>query len=218
MAINTRIIHKHDTAANWAQTTLIPKQGEIIIYDTDANYSYERFKIGDGVNTVSKLPFHGSTYAERPIYAYNEITGLPEQLAALQTQINQIAIVMPGMIMMWSGSDSAVPSGWALCDGTNGTPDLRDKFVLGAGGTYASGDVGGEAEHTLTVEEIPSHSHTYKRHEFDRNDTDPETGEDVYGANNKTLAAHTGSTDMTGGNQAHNNMPPYYALCFIMKI
>lgn len=89
---------------------------------------------------------------------------------------------------------------------------IKDTFLLCAGDNYSVGDIGGEAEHILTEEEMPSHTHTYKRHAFDRNDSDPETGEDVYGANNKTLAAHEGTTVATGGGQAHNNMPPYLAV------
>ena len=56
--MNTRIIHKHDIEANWEKAiNFIPKQGEIIIYDIDANYNYERFKIGDGITTVNNLLF-----------------------------------------------------------------------------------------------------------------------------------------------------------------
>lgn len=56
--INSRIQHKHDTEANWNKATnFSPKQGEIIVYDVDANYSYERFKIGDGIKKVNELPF-----------------------------------------------------------------------------------------------------------------------------------------------------------------
>ena len=56
--IKTRIIHKHDTEANWnLATNFIPKQGEIIVYDKDSTYNYERFKIGDGLTIVSSLPF-----------------------------------------------------------------------------------------------------------------------------------------------------------------
>lgn len=56
--MNTRIIHKHDIEANWEKAiNFIPKQGEIIIYDVDTNYNYERFKIGDGVTTVNNLLF-----------------------------------------------------------------------------------------------------------------------------------------------------------------
>lgn len=56
--LNARIIHKHDTEANWNKATnFIPKQGEIIVYDIDDNHSYECFKIGDGTTTVINLPF-----------------------------------------------------------------------------------------------------------------------------------------------------------------
>lgn len=55
---NTRLINKHDTETNWLKATgFIPKQGEIIVYDVDDNYTYERFKIGDGVSNVNDLPF-----------------------------------------------------------------------------------------------------------------------------------------------------------------
>ena len=63
--INTRIIHKHDTEANWnLATNFIPKQGELIVYDKDSTYNYERFKIGDGVTNVNSLPF--ATYKSIP--------------------------------------------------------------------------------------------------------------------------------------------------------
>ena len=64
-----------------------------------------------------------------------------------------------GAIVAWSGSVDAIPVGWALCNGENGTPDLRDKFILGAGGSYSVGAAGGEAAHTLTTLEIPDHNH-----------------------------------------------------------
>jgi microcystin-dependent protein len=72
----------------------------------------------------------------------------------------QIAIAMPiGGIIMWSGAVSAVPSGWALCNGSNGTPDLRDRFIVGAGTTYAVAATGGAATVTLTAAQLPSHAH-----------------------------------------------------------
>ena len=60
-----------------------------------------------------------------------------------------------GVIVMWSGNTSNIPSGWFLCDGTNGTPDLRNKFIVGAGSTYSVLATGGNADATL-----PAHSHT----------------------------------------------------------
>jgi hypothetical protein len=71
---------------------------------------------------------------------------------------------------MWSGSIASIPSGWVLCNGQNGTPDLRDRFVIGAGGSYSPGSAGGSTTlstsvsvngHTLTVDEIPGHQHTF---------------------------------------------------------
>ena len=57
-SLNTRIIHKHDTEANWNKATnFIPKQGEFIIYDEDSSHSYKRIKIGDGTTTVINLAF-----------------------------------------------------------------------------------------------------------------------------------------------------------------
>ena len=76
-------------------------------------------------------------------------------------------MVPKGAIIIWSGAADRIPEGWALCDGTNGTPDLRGKFVLGAvyetGNQYSVGQSSGEATHTLTVEEMPSHSHKINR-------------------------------------------------------
>ena len=65
-----------------------------------------------------------------------------------------------GIITMWSGSISNIPKGWVLCDGQNGTPDLRDRFIVGAGKSYNVGDTGGANSVTLTVDNLPAHSHT----------------------------------------------------------
>ncbi len=76
-----------------------------------------------------------------------------------------------GGIVIWSGTIASIPKGWALCDGSNGRPDLRERFVVGAGSsdnttvpssTYSVGATGGENTHVLTVAEMPSHSHTGK--------------------------------------------------------
>lgn len=74
--------------------------------------------------------------------------------------------VPSGFIGMWSGSIASIPGGWALCDGTNGTPNLKDRFVVGAGGAYGVGATGGASSfsgstdgHALTVLEMPSHNH-----------------------------------------------------------
>ncbi|MCB8816151.1 hypothetical protein [Desulfosporosinus shakirovi] len=72
---------------------------------------------------------------------------------------DEISGVPTGLISMWSGAIGTIPDTWTLCDGTNGTPDLRDRFIVGAGSTYAIGNTGGSVAVTLTSEQLPSHSH-----------------------------------------------------------
>ncbi|MDO8588663.1 MAG: hypothetical protein Q7T82_16670 [Armatimonadota bacterium] len=122
-----------------------------------------------------------------------------------------------GGIIIWSGAANQIPQGWALCDGTNGTPNLRDKFIVGAGSEYAVGDEGGLKEVTLTVGQMPSHVH--QEQAAAQNDYGGTDGQ-VAGSG-RWGALSSGSGIMTlsaGGDQPHENRPPYYALCFIMKL
>lgn len=127
---------------------------------------------------------------------------------------NMGAILPKGTICMWNGE--VAPSGWALCDGQNTTPDLRDKFVFGlAPGTSKIGNTGGASEHTLTVNEIPAHDHAYAQAGFWGNGNYPASGGSSYGAKN----AYINQTNPpTGGGAPHNNMPPYIVLAFIIKL
>lgn len=123
-------------------------------------------------------------------------------------------VILPaGVIVMWSGAANAIPSGWALCNGSNGTPDLRNRFIVGAGNTYAVGATGGEATHTLTVNEIPAHSHSVTA--TNSGTTEMNNAFELF-----TRAGNAGSrsTKTSGSGAAHNNLPPYYALCYIMKL
>lgn len=117
-----------------------------------------------------------------------------------------------GGIIMWSGAVSNIPGGWALCDGTKGTPDLRDKFVIGAGNAYAEGATGGAPTHLLTAAEMPSHTHKTFTQSVSAALTPGPNGTFVY---NPGTGADSGSA---GSGGAHNNMPPYYALAFIQRI
>ena len=124
-----------------------------------------------------------------------------------------------GTIVMWSGS--TVPDGWALCNGqtANGvrTPDLRNKFIVGAGDEYAIGDKGGEKTHKLTIQEMPKHSHTYN---FKGADLDAAWDSDnyFYCQYEKYNNNNTKETNQAGGDQPHENRPPYYALSYIMRV
>lgn len=117
-----------------------------------------------------------------------------------------------GSISLWFGAATAVPAGWAICDGTNGTPDMRDRVPVGAGVSYALGATGGEATHVLTVAEMPGHTHDLNG----RPDDATSTGSFFNDVEQTTQAIQQTSTTSTGGGVAHNNLQPYLALHFIM--
>lgn len=77
------------------------------------------------------------------------------------TSSTPAAAFTTGMIILWSGSIASIPSGWVLCNGLNGTPDLRDKFIVGAGSTYAVNATGGATSVTLATTNLPSHTHSF---------------------------------------------------------
>ena len=130
-----------------------------------------------------------------------------------------------GGILLWSGSIGSIPAGYVICNGSNGTPDLRDRFVVGAGSTYAVNATGGSADavivshtHAATVTD-PGHVHT-------QIGTSPGIA-GLEGAGSAAVAnsSNTGSAvtgisvaNATAGVSGTNaNLPPYYALCYIMK-
>jgi hypothetical protein len=170
-----------------------------------------------------------------------------------------------GGIIIWSGSSASIPSGWVLCNGANSTPDLRDRFIVGAGSTYAVGDTGGQ--NSITA--VPAHTHgagnfvTSNTGDHTHNGSTSTAGAHIHNYNtgsgsNGNLSAginlsttvynnittsamanmiaagdHTHnfttanagahSHNVTGntasaGNASVDTRPPYYALCYIMKV
>ena len=157
------------------------------------------------------------------------------QIASTAFVATAVAAVFPsGGIIIWSGSSASIPTGWVLCNGSNSTPDLRDKFVVGAGSTYAVGATGGSANaivvsHTHTATSTvtdPGHQHTIRSTagaslRINLNDDGRFTGDSGTDCG-PTATATTGitvaTTNSTEGSSATNaNLPPYYALCYIMK-
>lgn len=125
--------------------------------------------------------------------------------------------VPKGTIVIWSGTAEDIPEGWALCDGQDGRPDLRDKFVLGAGSTYDVGATGGSSTVSLTAQQLPNHSHILTVG-TDGDADHIHTGLTYPSACTQNVTNTTNhSTSSAGNGQAHNNMPPYYALCYIIK-
>ena len=149
-----------------------------------------------------------------------------------------------GGIVIWSGTVAQIPAGWYLCDGgTYGgikTPDLRNRFIIGAAETgtgtadspnagpgfdattgviasnYKIHNVGGETAHQLTIAELASHTHPFIVYAY--NTTSGGSGALTGGTNNyPNDGSYSGTTSPTGGDKYHENRPPYYALAYIMK-
>lgn len=137
-----------------------------------------------------------------------------KMLESIKALLNTGEIVPPGGIIMYSGSVESIPIGWYLCDGQNGTPDLRDRFVIGASDTVASGNTGGASSITLGVEHLPPHTHTLSGVNIDDNG---EGGSLFNGGEAQISAGNAATTGETGGGEAISILPPYYALAFIMK-
>ena len=75
--------------------------------------------------------------------------------------LSGIESFVTGMIILWSGSVGSIPSGFVLCNGSNGTPDLRNRFVVGAGDSYSVGNSGGSNDVTLSTSQLPSYGHSF---------------------------------------------------------
>ena len=135
-----------------------------------------------------------------------------------------------GVIVLWSGAIGSIPSGYYLCDGTNGTPDLRDRFIIGAGNTYSVSQTGGTADaivvsHTHTATSVvtdPGHHHTITLGgDGFTPGTSAQKTVNTY-ATPDTSTSTTGITvattnQSTGTSATNANLPPYYALAYIMK-
>ena len=184
-----------------------------------------------GINNTGKFINNGDTAINGKLNVEGDISG---NLVSLK-----------GMIVMWSGTIGSIPEGWKICDGQNGTPDLRSRFVIGASLSGASldpgltvkefkpaGNKGGVETVTLAAWQMPRHSHgltNFINEGFNcwgqncRSSGAQRSVESLSGKQRKTgqyggPADMYYPTDMFGGDGAHENMPPFYALAYIMKI
>ncbi len=162
-----------------------------------------------GPNTLRINPRGGPVVIGGPLQADGGLTGF--------------GTVPVGGIIMWSGSVAGIPGGWRLCDGGAGTPDLRNRFVIGAGSGYSPGNVGGASTATLTTAQMPSHSHSYVDtywSEFWGNDSSfGRIAGSPVGADGDNYPYTLGrTTSPAGGGQPVSILPPYYALAFIMRV
>jgi len=132
------------------------------------------------------------------------------------------SLIVNGINITGSGSGVSVgaiiafnsatcPTGWILADGTSGTPNLTNRFIFGAGGGYTVGSTGGEINHTLTIAEMPAHTHTVAVQTTWSGGGSAAIQGSGYAANWNPASASNGS------NAPHNNMPPYYVLIYCVK-
>ena len=165
------------------------------------------------------------TSAGTTLGTYDNIYGI----VGVQTAVG--TTIPAGMISLWYGSIGSVPTGWYLCDGTNGTPDLRDRFIVGAGTSYAVGATGGSKDailvshtHTATSTSTvtdPGHFHTIQvSGTGSGNPSNTNSGASTASTGTKTTGitvATTTSNTTEGVSGTNANLPPYYALAYVMK-
>jgi microcystin-dependent protein len=223
-------------AANTAKTSL-------------ENNSVTTARIADEAVTLAKLE-HGTSSNDGKFLRANN--GADPSFETITVPVG----IPSGGIIIWSGASNAIPSGFVLCDGNNSTPDLRNRFIVGAGSTYSVADTGGADSVTLSTSEMPAHIHSQPDHNHsfsgsnthghDFKGTFQDSGSTYratvsrYNATTNpdyrtissgsfsgvkdatiTVSGTTGNADpntnSSGGGGSHENRPPYYALCYIMK-
>jgi len=189
-------------------------------------YYMELIVDGETMSPREKLAAVG--YAHRAIYS---------DTAAVS---GGSASIPSGVIVMWSGLLANIPPGWALCDGTMGTPDLRDKFIYGVSALEEPGATGGASTYSLTVAQLPAHTHTgttntdgaHVHNSYMDNTFTPDIGvfatitpdyvlqeHYIYSGNPSTGAhSHSFTTNSAGSGAIIDNRPAYFKLAFIMKL
>ena len=188
--------------------------------DMQSGTDGDNFSIGGNLAVTGTTTLTGTTAAPTP--------STSDDSTKIATTAFVRDIIPTGVILMWSGSIATIPAGWVLCDGNNSTPDLRNRFIVGAGSTYSVAGTGGSADAIVV-----SHSHTATSSVSDPGHSHAYTGTNVPGGSGAgdrqgilsgrtTSAATTGisvstSISTEGSSGTNANLPPYYALAYIMK-
>ena len=208
------------TGDNFFMITVVDAQGNLEIMGVTSR-NVDTFTVNRAQENTPARAFPEGSVVELRLTAGSigeMATQIYTDTLAQATAIVEQAKIPRGIITMWTGATNAVPSGWALCDGNNGTPNLKDRFIVGAGQSYGVGNTGGSitqtpsvwtgaagtgiqvAGTTLTEAQMPSHQHAGSITAAEsRNSARGGTGEIREAI--KTSIAFT--TDFRGGNQPH---------------
>ena len=196
------------------------------VKDMQAGTDADNFAIGGNLSVTGTTTLTGTTAAPTP--------GTTDDSTKIATTEFVRNIVPSGVIVMWSGSIASIPGGWLICDGSNSTPDLRDRFIIGArqdDSSVAKTNVTGSLTQTGGTKDAIVVSHTHTATVSDPGHAHNYTGTDVPGGSGvgtrqgvlitrTTATATTGvtvSNSTEGSSGTNQNLPPYYALAFIMK-
>ena len=213
-----------------------------VVWDSDDNL----LTVGDGssrkvmVDTTTAQTLTNKTLTSPVVSGgtiNNAVIGGTTAAAATVTNltvtgtVTGFGTVPSGGIIMWSGSIASIPSGWLLCNGSSGTPDLRDRFIVGAGSSYAVAATGGSANailvshtHTATSSVTdPGHTHSGNYLKNDGTGSGLTSGGgtavNYVGQISSAVTGISVSTSISteGSSGTNANLPPYYALAYIMK-
>ncbi len=162
----------------------------------------------------------GSTFIKSVSVSSPSANQVPVYNGAAWVATNTSTLMPSGGIIMWSGTVATIPTGWVLCDGSNSTPDLRDKFVVGAkqdsGGVAKTNLTGSLTQSggstTIATANLPASGLSYT---VAANDGGTPSTASFLGRSGSSLGTFTGTTGNMGSGTAYAQ--PYYALCFIMK-
>lgn len=222
------LIYTYQAGSSTALATYTDLNGNVananpIVLDSSGRLSNEVW-LTYGYN----YKFVVKTAAGTTLGTYDNLYGI---IGVLNTSTG--TTIPTGMISLWYGSIGSVPLGWYLCDGTNGTPDLRDRFIVGAGSTYSVAATGGSANavlvshtHTATSTSTvtdPGHFHSLTLPAGAGGSGNIASGGSSLGTANTTtkttgITVATTTSNTTEGVSATNaNLPPYYALAYVMK-
>ena len=250
------ILESTGSGTRWiaANTTSVANAINVGVTEvSDSNDKFVSFFNGNSGNLPNQVDANLKYNASTNVLSAVKFSGDGSLLTNIQAgQVQGNSIFVSGMIILWSGTIASIPTGFVLCDGQNSTPDLRDKFIIGAkqdNSGVAKSDVEGSLKqtggnkdaiivshdhtvnhnHGFTTGSDGAHTHTYTRFGGTNRVDNDETHQYLQGSTTDTTNSagshsHSGTTNnanpttsSSGSSSSNANLPPYFALAYIMK-